>query len=633
MKVGANHHREVRRISVLGAAILAGVTLIASLVAYTIMQRQTEFILDATLALSTQSRVNLFETGIKNSLDNAITIATRPHIIQLIKKLNAAPDSSEIRLNLKQAALSFIPTGLSALAISGADGKELIRAGAFAGRVELEAPVASPYQTTLLWKDGFVLSTRMSVLDHGKHIGEIHSEERLTSLSKMLFDAKSLGRSGELAVCAPRQSDMLCFPTTLMADGKQRLSRSYHNKLLPMGYALAGESGVINSVDYRSRPVVAAYQPVGSTGLGMVLKLDRAELYLPIKRQSWYVAPLVIMLVAAGVLLLNWLVAPLLRKLVVSERETRMINVELSNSEARLRAIFNSVDDGIVTINASGIIESINPAIVATLGYRKEEVIGKNVSMLMPEPHRSNHDEYIRHYLTTGQARIIGVGREVEAQRKDGTTLPIELRINEMTLQSGRFFIATLRDISARKQAEQRILHLATHDPLTDLPNRNLLNDRIAQAITQASRRNSRVAVLFLDMDGFKFINDTHGHDVGDQLLIEVAQRIKRMLRNEDTIARQGGDEFIVALPDIDAVTGVIDVAQKLLKTLSVPYKIQGQQLDTSASIGISLYPDDGDDAETLIRKSDAAMYSAKKSGRNRYVLLSSSSASLPVEI
>lgn len=127
MKVGANHHREVRRISVLGAAILAGVTLIASLVAYTIMQRQTEFILDATLALSTQSRVNLFETGIENSLENAITIATRPHIIQLIKKLNAAPDSSEIRLNLKQAALSFIPTGLSALAISGADGKELIR--------------------------------------------------------------------------------------------------------------------------------------------------------------------------------------------------------------------------------------------------------------------------------------------------------------------------------------------------------------------------------------------------------------------------------------------------------------------------------------------------------------------------
>lgn len=210
------------------------------------------------------------------------------------------------------------------------------------------------------------------------------------------------------------------------------------------------------------------------------------------------------------------------------------------------------------------------------MGYQKEEVIGKNVSMLMPEPHRSNHDEYIRHYLTTGQARIIGVGREVEAQRKDGTTLPIELRLNEMTLQSGRFFIATLRDISARKQAEKRILHLATHDPLTDLPNRNLLNDRIAQAITQASRRNSRVAVLFLDLDGFKSINDTHGHDVGDQLLIEVAQRIKRMLRNEDTIARQGGDEFIVALPDIDDVTGVIDVAQKLLKTLSVPYKSRG---------------------------------------------------------
>ncbi len=394
-----------------------------------------------------------------------------------------------------------------------------------------------------------------------------------------------------------------------------------------MSYALAGKSGVISAEDYRGHQVVVAYRPVGRTGLGMVLKLDRAELYLPIKRQLRYVLPMILLLVCVGMFILNWLVAPLLRKLVQSEEETRHINAELSNSETRLRAIFDSVDDGIVTINSTGVIESFNPAMVRIFGYQPEEVIGRNISMLMQEPARSAHDDYIGRYLDTRQAHIIGTGREVEALRKDGTSVPIELRISEMRLGTGQLFIGTLRDISARKQAERRIMHLATHDPLTDLPNPTLLNDRLEQAIAKAGRRNGKVAVLYLDLDDFKMINDTHGHACGDQLLVEVTKRITGVLRNEDTVARQGSDEFIVALPEVAELMDVREVAQKLLDVLAMPYLIRGCQLNTTASIGIGLYPENSTDAPTLIRRSDAAMYCAKKAGRNKYYIAESGSS------
>lgn len=622
--MGVTYKREERRISMLGAAIFAVITVIAGLVVYSIMQRQAEFILGATLELSLQSRASLFDTGISNSLDDSNTIATRPHIIQQIKKINRSPGDAEARQALQRAATSFLPTGLSAVAISGADGKEIAQAGSFVGEVAMQVPIASAYQVALLWKNGFVLRARIGVFDQGRQIGSIRSEARLDSLTSMLSDTGTLGKSGELAVCAPLGSDMRCFPTTLVPGGMPRLSRAFRNKPLPMSYALAGKSGVIGAEDYRGQQVVAAYRLVGTTGLGMVLKLDRAELYLPIKRQLRYVLPMILLLVAVGMFILHWLVAPLLRKLVQSEQETRHINAELSNSETRLRAIFDSVDDGIVTINSTGVIESFNPAMERIFGYQAEEVMGRNISMLMPEPARSTHDDHLHRYLNTREARIIGTGREVEAWRKDGTTIPVEIRVSEMRLGTGQLFIGTLRDISARKQAEQLIMHLATHDPLTDLPNRTLLNDRLEQAIAKAGRRNGKVAVLYLDLDDFKLINDTHGHDCGDDLLIEVARRITVLLRNEDTIARQGGDEFIVALADIEGLMDVREVAEKVLDALAMPYLIRGRELNTTASIGVALYPENGTDAETLISNGDHAMYCAKKAGRNKYYIAES---------
>jgi len=176
----------------------------------------------------------------------------------------------------------------------------------------------------------------------------------------------------------------------------------------------------------------------------------------------------------------------------------------------------------------------------------------------------------------------------------------------------------TNTDITERKRAEERIRYLATRDALTELPNRALLGDRLDQAIARAGRNRERLALLFIDLDHFKTINDSLGHAIGDALLREVAQRLSRAVRKEDTVARQGGDEFIVLLPAIDSSGGSFAAAEKILQALAQRYDIEGHALHITASIGVAIFPDDGTDPQTLQRGADAALYHAKASGRNR---------------
>ena len=205
-------------------------------------------------------------------------------------------------------------------------------------------------------------------------------------------------------------------------------------------------------------------------------------------------------------------------------------------------------------------------------------------------------------------------------RHKDGHDIPVEIFIQyiHMEGQDPRF-VAMVTDISERRQAEQRITHLANHDALTNLPNRNLLQDRIQQALLYAQRNRVQGAVLFIDLDKFKSINDTLGHDVGDLLLITVAHRLVSSLRVQDTVARYGGDEFIVVLHSVSTIQDVGRLARKLLDALLLPYHFKEHELNISASIGIAVFPADGADADTLLTHSDTAMYIAKQAGRNNY--------------
>jgi len=175
------------------------------------------------------------------------------------------------------------------------------------------------------------------------------------------------------------------------------------------------------------------------------------------------------------------------------------------------------------------------------------------------------------------------------------------------------------KDITERKRTEQQLAFMATHDPLTGLPNRMLFNDRLTVALAYAQRNRQKLTVMLLDLDSFKQINDTLGHSVGDQLLRAVGDRLKGSLRKTDTVARMGGDEFLLLLPQIARAEDAATVAQHIMKTFQAPFSLEGRELCITASIGIAIYPDDGEDVDTLLRNADKAMYRAKQKGRNNY--------------
>lgn len=285
---------------------------------------------------------------------------------------------------------------------------------------------------------------------------------------------------------------------------------------------------------------------------------------------------------------------------------------DLQAYETRIRAVTDNVLDAIITIDERGIIESVNPAVEKIFGFAPHELLGQNVSRLMPEPYRSMHGEYLGNYLRTGNARIIGGRRELVGMRKDGSILPIDIAVSEMGVEGGRRFVGIIRDITERKEQMAALEYQALHDALTSLPNRTLLSDRLYQAILRAQREGTQLALVLTDLDRFKEINDTLGHQNGDLILQQVAQRLRNALRESDTIARLGGDEFAILLPTADLVLST-QIVRKLAATLEEPFMIEGQALHVAASFGIALYPDHGVDEDALMRHADVAMYIAKR--------------------
>lgn len=456
----------------------------------------------------------------------------------------------------------------------------------------------------------------------------------------------------------------------------------------------------------------------------------------------------------------------------ITER-TRTAEI-LQEREQRLRGILNTVADAIITINIRGEVVAFNKAAEHIFGYDARDVVGHNVSMLIPVPHGAKHDQYLANYAATGKKKIIGItGREAEGMRKNGDVFPLELAITELTHGTKRFFTGVVRDITAHKQAqeqirrahdelemrveertreltqeiverhraedklrlageviealvegvviidpdfrissvnpaytsisgfdveevigqfpinhtalshsgamfnemwagleaegrwegefwnlrkngeeyaerlsvtaitnpngevmqfaaiisditkrkqdEERILYQANYDSLTGLPNRSLFLDRLTQAINNMERTSSNLGLLFIDLDGFKLVNDTLGHNIGDLLLKEAAKRLGICVRTGDTVARLGGDEFTIIMPNLDDPKNAPLLAQRVIDTLGRAFLLGGHEAFISGSIGITVYPDDAIDALELLKNADAAMYRAKEEGKANY--------------
>jgi len=286
---------------------------------------------------------------------------------------------------------------------------------------------------------------------------------------------------------------------------------------------------------------------------------------------------------------------------------------DLSVGETRIRAVMDNVVDGIVTITEQGVIDAVNPAMEHIFGYKAVELIGQHVDILIPEEGRKNRDAFLLEDNENGKQKIIvGVAREITGKKKNSSVFPMDIAISDMHLGDKYFFIGIVRDITSRKARIAALHYQAMHDALTDLPNRTLLLDRLQQAIRVAERGEHKLALILLDLDRFKVVNDTLGHYVGDKLLQQIGQRLNLVLRESDTVARLGGDEFCLLLPTAH-INQAMFIARKVINSVEKTIYVEGHSLSVGASLGIASFPDHGQTPHALLQRADVAMYVAKR--------------------
>lgn len=306
------------------------------------------------------------------------------------------------------------------------------------------------------------------------------------------------------------------------------------------------------------------------------------------------------------------------------EEARQQAQAELFTEKERAQITLASIGDAVITTDLAGRIDNLNPVAQQLTGWLLAEAVGQPLERVFRIIH-----EHTREPLenpaqrAVEENRVVGLANHALLVARDGREHAIEDSAAPIRDRNGNTMgcVLVFHDVSEKRQLQNRLIWQAGHDSLTGLPNRALLADRMQQSIHQAQRQQRMLVVVFLDLDGFKQINDVHGHDVGDHLLVEVAARLLRAMRSADTVARLGGDEFVMLMNGLDDAGEIDPALNRLLESVAAPYLVDGRELSLSASIGVTVYPMDATDSDTLLRHADQAMYLAKQGGRNRYHL------------
>jgi len=308
------------------------------------------------------------------------------------------------------------------------------------------------------------------------------------------------------------------------------------------------------------------------------------------------------------------------RSTVFDITEIKRLRDVVTESEKKYRTILEEMHDAYLEVDLAGNYTFLNSRICEMLLYSREELMGMNFRSIVAEEDIKDIFAAYNKVFSTGEPNK---GVVMKAVRKDGTTWYAECSISPVKNQKDRIigFRSVARDVSERVELQKKLAQMAMHDGLTGLPNRVLLNDRFEMAVARAQRNKKKLTVMILDLDKFKLVNDTLGHGTGDGLLKSVATRLSMMVRKSDTVARIGGDEFAVLLPETSLARDAMSTAQKIVKAFSRSFTVDGHDLNVTTSIGIAVYPDNGEDMEELLKEADSAMYYAKEHGRNGYKL------------
>jgi diguanylate cyclase (GGDEF)-like protein len=599
------------------AAALALVTIVAGVMSFAFMQQRVEQMTTESLVRLQSDRARLFTNIILQQTLLASRIAALPATVAAMRRLQRAPDDPAARAELQEIVRGYLPGG-SAWVAFYREGRLLAEAGSAIPQPEMTVALRGSIRRELLWSQGFHLRTRFAVRDKESVLGEVVMERSLDVLTLLTADANQWGETGEMMLCALDADPFRCFPGRFLSTAFT-VPRGTESQPSLVAQALQGDPGVIAAEDFRGQQVLAAYGPVGNYGLGMVVKMDRAELYAPVRRQLQIVMLSLALIVALSLWLVHGRVRPLLRQLVESQQAAQ------ANEARFLAAAENSPD-------AFYILDSVRDAGRRIVDFRityvnengaklftslpKERLLGQRLCEAVPLIREGGFFDKYKRVAETGETLL-------EEFQTSSSGLSASW-LSHQVVRLGDGVAITSRDISERKVMEERFKYMAQNDALTGLPNRALFLDRLAQAIARARRHKQPMALMFLDVDHFKGVNDTLGHAAGDELLRTFAERLKGCVRRTDTVARLGGDEFTIILEDLKAEQDSATVAKKIAAALLPPIKLAEREVTITSSIGIANYFDAASSElspGSLLEQADQALYAAKRRGRNGYAL------------
>jgi diguanylate cyclase (GGDEF)-like protein len=577
------------------------------------MQHRLEQVIAENLHQTHRDRAQFFSSVIQQRTVLAQTITTRPNALAQLRKALSDPNDPVITGQLQAVAASYLPHGFSWVAFHQ-NRRALAEVGVPLSGPRLEVSLHGQHKRELVWRDGYYLRTRLPLRDAHGFVGTAIMEQPLEVLDQLAADTNQLGQTGEMVICDVSKNPFRCFPERFLKQPFD-LPHTVDGIRTPMARVLDGKSGTVSALDFRKQQVMAAYGPVGDTGLGMVLKTDWSEMYAPVREQLHWTLLVLVAFVALSLWLVRSHLQPLLQ-LIIGSRQAALTN------EARFLAAAENNPDGFYLLesvrDAGNAITDFRFVFLNENGVRlvsslpKEQFIGKTLSEMLPWMRDHGYLQKCRHVAETNEPLTDEF--QIEAPGVKASWL------SSYAARLGDGVAITLRDISERKNAEQELRSMAESDPLTGLANRASFMERLRHAMAHAAGRARPMALLYLDIDHFKRINDTLGHAAGDELLRTIALRLQDSVRTTDTVARLGGDEFTVVLSEMRDAGDAEVVARKVGNAVRQPLILEGRTLTITSSIGIVLYRGESLEASDLIRRADEALYRAKTEGRDRFM-------------
>jgi diguanylate cyclase (GGDEF)-like protein len=599
-----------RSIQLTSAWMLCLIAIVAGVSTFALAQYEYQNVVRTDLARTLHDRRMLLEGAIGEHL-RRVSLGARSPLAAAAAADKHPHDGEAMRIRLQATADLLTKSGFSGWQFQLPHAT--VASGRFVDNPDIAMALSGPYSTELVLKDDtYFLRTRIALREGDRDAGFAIAEDPFPELTRLEFQADSWGETGGMALCTAGDREILCFPSRNNPMGAH-IPRAANGIALPMSLALNEQVGIDEATDPRGHRVLAAYGPLGATGAGIVIRLDAVEFNAPLGRRFGSAVALLAALLAGGAWLLRRRLRPLVNALVDAREEATRVAAQFkAAAESSLDGYFlmDAVRDGsekivdfrICYVNASGEVLTARPS---------EEIVGKPLREVLPAQHAR--------YFIKRYRRIVSTGESLSEEFRTSVRHASASWIAHQAVKLGDGVSITARDITKLKAVERKLRSKAENDALTGLPNRALFFDRLGHALREVRKGSSGVGVLFLDLDRFKQVNDTHGHAAGDAVLIQFAQRLRRSVRATDTVARLGGDEFAIILPDLAGIAKAESIAAAILRAVSVPFHAGPLRLEIGTSIGVGFSNGDPDSPEAVVGRADRKLYQAKRSGRGRF--------------